>query len=189
MKKISLILVLIILTACQKQSQIDYAIVKGKITNKGELNNLTVTNTDRDFNYEIELLEDGSFLDTLTLDSGLYTLSAGRRKSVQIVFFKGDDFNINADADNFESSLTFEGKGSIENTVLQTINEKIKEWDNNKANNYPLEEDDYKSLILKEKEDIKALLNPTEPINPQFQELMTRHIDYWYLFNLIYYAI
>ena len=54
MKKISLILVLIILTACQKQSQIDYAIVKGKITNKGELNNLTVTNTDRDFNYEIE---------------------------------------------------------------------------------------------------------------------------------------
>lgn len=187
MQRISIIFVLILLTACKTNTMVDYAILKGKIENKGELNKLTLTNNDRDFKHEIALTEDGSFQDTLNVGSGLYTLSLDRRKYISVSLFDGDHLTINGDAEIFLDSLKFEGKGANENIVLQTINSKIKDFDKNRKDDYLLEEGAYKSLLLNQKSELISLLKSSEVINPLFKEQQTRFINYWFIHNLQYY--
>ena len=171
--------------ACK--TEVDYALLKGKIENKGEAIALTLTNQDRNFKYEIPLAEDGSFQDTLFIQPGLYILHAGNRKSTDFVFFKGDDLTFTADADDFKTTMVFEGKGAKENNVLQAINTKIEAWKKDTPNNTLLDEKEFKSALSKEKDELLALLNESKELNPLFKEQHARNIDYWYIVNLMYY--
>ncbi|WMI64122.1 TlpA disulfide reductase family protein [Aestuariibaculum sp. YM273] len=187
MKRISVIFILILLVACKTNTTVDYAILQGKIENKGELNKLTLTNNDRDFKYEIDIAEDGSFQDTLNIASGVYTLSLDRRKYISVALFDGDYLIVKSDAENFADSLKFEGQGANENILLQSINSKMKDFDENRKNDYTLEEEAYKSLLLNQKSKLMSLLNSSEVINPLFKEQQTRYINYWFIHNLQYY--
>ncbi|MBD0824938.1 TlpA family protein disulfide reductase [Aestuariibaculum marinum] len=187
MKRISVIFILILLVACKTNTTVDYAILQGKIENKGELNKLTLTNNDRDFKYEIDIAEDGSFQDTLNIDSGVYTLSLDRRKYISVALFDGDHLIVKSDAENFADSLKFEGQGANENILLQSINSKMKDFDERRKNDYTLEEEAYKSLLLNQKSKLMSLLNASEVINHLFKEEQTRYINYWFIHNLQYY--
>ncbi|UNY98558.1 TlpA family protein disulfide reductase [Zhouia spongiae] len=184
MKKIIIILTFLVFTACHKEPKVTYTVINGKIASKGEVNKLILTNNDRDFKYEIALLEDGSFQDSLTIEPGLYTLSAGHRKSIDIVFFRGDDLFITFDADNLDTSLRFEGKGSDENNLLQAINKKIKEWNQQKPETCLFGEKDFKSTLIEKKEELLTLLNDSMQLNPAFKNFRERHINYWYIYSL-----
>ncbi|MFH4968397.1 TlpA disulfide reductase family protein [Gaetbulibacter sp. M240] len=188
MKKISLILILLILTAC-KETTPEYALIKGQINNNEAISNLSLTNNDRDFKYEITLMADGRFRDSLAIEPGLYTLSAGRRKSTQIVFFKGDNLTITCDANDFEGSLTFHGKGSSENYELQTINKSIQAYEKERPKDYLLGETDFKNLVLKQQNELLSLLNSSHELNPLFKTKLTRHLKYWRLNSFSYYPV
>ncbi len=189
MQKVSIILVLLILASCKTNSNLEYGIIKGHITNGEDIEKIYLTNNDRDFKYEINLSDDGSFRDSLTIEPGMYSMSIGSRKSTQIVFSKGDDLTIIMDANYFKDSLKFQGQGSNENKLLQTINKKIIDWDQKQSEAYSLGEGDYKNLLSERQKELTALLYGNQELNPLFVDFMKRHIDYWKFYGLTYYQV
>ncbi|MEE9407692.1 MAG: TlpA disulfide reductase family protein [Polaribacter sp.] len=93
----------------------DYAILSGVIKNSTE--NYFVL-FGKQINQRITLQEDGSFLDSLEIK--VITTNGIRVNKTQIPIYlkKGYHVNINADANNFAKSITYDGIGAKENNYL-----------------------------------------------------------------------
>ena len=90
MKKLLLLAFVITIISCKKETPVDYAIVSGTVTNASS-DKLTLYN-ELDFSdkKEIKIAENGSFLDTISLDkSGFYFLAEKRnRKLAASIFYQ-----------------------------------------------------------------------------------------------------
>ncbi|MDP5157257.1 MAG: TlpA family protein disulfide reductase [Flaviramulus sp.] len=120
MKKILLPILAIALIAC-KQEPKDYATLSGKITNKNSDSIVVRTQT---FSKTIKVNEDGTFKDTLKVETGIHTLYDGV-EATSVFLKNGFDLNISLNAKEFDESIIFEGFGAehskflAENSLLQ----------------------------------------------------------------------
>ena len=91
-----------------------FVIFSGKINNTAETI-IKVSNYNNEYRKTIPINSSGWFKDTLFIDkSGYYYFQIG--KSYTTVKFKnGWDLHLNIDADDFFNSISYTGKGSIEN--------------------------------------------------------------------------
>ena len=139
MKKILIILsFFILLSSCKKESDSsNYVTLSGKLTNTNN-NSLSILN--QGFKKDISINEDGSFSDTLKVESGLHLLQIDNSRSL-IHLENGYNLSVELDAKNIINSITFAGLGAGTNNFLA---------ENNKLQESP-KFSDFNSLFILEK--------------------------------------
>ncbi|WP_405291753.1 TlpA family protein disulfide reductase [Algibacter sp. Ld11] len=169
------------LWGCKKEEPINYVILSGTITNKTE--DFTIMSRDRSFKHALTMGEDGSFLDTLRVNAGTYMLYGG--KNVAAVYLeKGNNIIINADANNFDETLSFSGKGSEVSKYLVAKSAKEKELKGEGRTFYTLEEADFKAKAKEIETTLKKMVDTQEGVSEEFKAKEKKDLHYAYLMNL-----
>ncbi len=107
MKKILFLALAIATVACENAPK-DYATLSGKITNK---NSDSLVVRTQSYSKTIKINEDGTFRDTLKVESGVYNLYDG--KEFTYMFLKnGVDINLTLDAKEFDKTIKYKGTGA-----------------------------------------------------------------------------
>ncbi len=132
MKKISLLLVAILIASCTNEPK-DYVTLSGKITDKSSDSVVVRTRT---FSKTIAVNEDGTFSDTLKIEAGVFNFYDGN-ESTNIFLKNGFDLNITLDTKEFDESISFSGTGAESNTFLAKkaiVSEKLLDQDFDRFN-------------------------------------------------------
>lgn len=115
MKKILILIAAIAMVACQEeQPKKDYVTFSGMITNPTS-DSLLVEK--RGFKKVIAVKGDGTFSDTLKVESGLYYIYDGSQSS-SIFLKNGYDLTLTMDTKEFDESIKYTGEGSENNNFL-----------------------------------------------------------------------
>ena len=171
-----------IVTSCNTTPNQDYTILKGKVINSN-VNEIKLNNDDQYFKYKITLNEDGSFVDTLNLKNGRYTLFDGQN-SVITYIGAGNELSVNYDFADFDNTLKVEGEGAKISHYFIEKN-KISRAEYETYNDiFALEEDAFINKIDSTKSILTAMI-PTSPwVSKSFLEKERRSIRYGYLDKL-----
>ncbi|NER18116.1 TlpA family protein disulfide reductase [Spongiivirga citrea] len=174
----------ILLIGCSENKSVDYALFSGNVTGDG-VKEVVVKGPH--FEKSIPLNSDGTFADTLKIDSkGYYEYYIGQERS-EIYFDKGDDIRLTIDLNEFDESIKYSGEGSERNNFLAEkymLNERSK---GDEASLFSLQPEAYKSKIGKINDDILALLN-TKKVSPDFKALEKENIRFSGLSSLVEYG-
>lgn len=156
------------LLSCADEKPKNYVMLKGKVNNF-QSNTLTIMG--KNYKKEITVNEDGSFQDTLKVTNGFHGFNDGKLQS--FVYLKnGYDLSLNFDANEFPSSVRFEGNGAVTNNYL---NEKLQFIEREELNHYrayfELEKEDFDAKIAGVKSRMETMLNEAEGLDPEVIEL------------------
>jgi thiol-disulfide isomerase/thioredoxin len=179
MKKIILLFTVIAIVSCQQKAPADYALVSGVILNNSG-NEFVISNNNNSINKTIEIAEDGSFTDTLRVDSGVYYFANGGQNGA-IFLENGADILVNFDAADFENTLTFSGNGSEASTYLFEKRNIAQDIIGDRTAFYALDEADYLSKITEIKNAQEIILNAHKGISEDFKAKELRNINYEFL--------
>ncbi len=184
MNKIWIFIAAIAVISCKNEVPVDYAIISGKITNKivGEL---SINSADRSVKKVINVAEDGTFVDTLTLNTKAYVLYDGKNMT-KVYLDTGNKININYNAEDFEKTLSITGEGAEISNYLFKVGSKEKELKKG-SDVYVLEEAPYKQLFEEIKEVSKEILAASEGVSEEFKAKELRNIKYSYLCQISIY--
>ncbi|MGH1388269.1 TlpA family protein disulfide reductase [Kordia sp.] len=184
MKKSLLLIAGLAIFSCKtepKPEKIDYAILSGKVENK-KADKIVISGGD--FKHEINLKDDGTFLDTLTIDEGYYTVRYGRNRA-SLYLSQGDSLNMSTDGLKFNSEMKFTGNGTAPNSYLA---KKLSEGGNlNFQEVYANEEADFLKKIGEMKTKALGRLTEAKDLSKEFVALEKESINYEYLANLARY--
>ena len=111
MKKIIFLFLLLTLGA---YAQTDVVKFSGKIANK---NSDAITLTGVDFKHKIPVAKDGSFSDSFSVPTGMYDFYDGAEYT-ELYLKNGFDLVLTMDAQQFDESIVYKGKGAKENNLL-----------------------------------------------------------------------
>ena len=176
---------LVLFASCEekKEKTVDYAVVYGKVKN--------VKSKELQLNKEyqaiktIKINEDGSFVDTLRLDTGGYSIGV-KGNLTPIYLFPGANLSLSFDEGIEDKTISIVGKGALESNFL---NLKTKESRNFYGEEgikfYALAEDAYKSKLVNYKESLINKLNENPDFNKDFVELEKRDLNYYYIDMLL----
>lgn len=157
-KAFFLILILVITTACEQEAK-NYLTFSGKITNKNS-DSLVIRN--RTYSKVIKVDEKGVFKDTLKVESGLYNMFDG--KKISYLFLKnGDDIKMTLDAEKFNETISFTGKGSETSNYL--AKKVLLQQNNFSPKLFELEEDAFKTKIAEINKSFSELLDSAKNID------------------------
>ncbi len=182
MKKIWLFIAAIAVISCKNEALIDYAVVSGKIMNKGE-NELTIKSNDQSFQKVVNVLEDGSFVDTLKVKEGVYKLYDGKNIT-EVYVNTGANVNISYDADDFSNTLTITGIGAEISNYLYAKGKKEKKIRGDGTRVYELNEKPYKAKFSEIRTALEELIGSTAGISEEFKAKERRALNYYYLGKL-----
>jgi thiol-disulfide isomerase/thioredoxin len=185
MKKIICICLAIAMFGCKKELKIDYASISGKIENPTD--KIVSISNGKEKIKEIALKEDGSFNDTLKIESGYYTLTHGR-ESTAIYLTPECDFTVTLNTKEFDETLKYTGEGSENNNYLAAkfLADEKSNFDYAKV--YALEEDDFMAIMEEVKSSKLTLLKDAKNISSDFRALEEKNTEYEYLSFLQNYA-
>ncbi len=114
MKKLFILsCVFVIAFACKEEPK-DYVTLSGKITNKNSDSLMVRT---REYSKTIKVNEDGTFKDTLKVETGLYFLYDGN-ESTHVFLKNGFDLNVTLDTKEFDESVKYTGNGAESSNYL-----------------------------------------------------------------------
>lgn len=114
MKKILLVLSALSFFACQDDAPKNYVTLSGTITNKNS-DSLVVRN--REYSKTIAVKDDGTFSDTLKVETGVYSIFDGT-ENTNLFLKNGFDLNITIDTEMFDETVTYEGIGAEHSNFL-----------------------------------------------------------------------
>lgn len=113
MKKVLAICIAISVFACKEEEPKDYATLSGKIENAHESNSIKIFQG-RNYEKVIELNEDGTFMDTLKVVAGDYTVQHGDQYGM--IYLENDNESIfETDYEEFAKSMVFDGDAADRN--------------------------------------------------------------------------
>ena len=188
MKKLWLLIAFIAIVSCKDDTEKAATVVSGKITNNRGSEITFKKPNNQEFIETLNVARDGSFLDTLLIETGVYTFQYGRNRT-EIFVEAGNDLTINFDANDFENTLTFSGDGSEISTYLfnkQKTEKKLMGEDNSI---YKLDEAAYVSKLKEIKSTLEKLVSDSKGIPGDFEEKEKRNLNYSYLVRLNNYQI
>ena len=186
MNRILVIITIITVISCKQETPVDYVVVHGKITNKSK--ELTLNSRDKSIKEVIRVADDGSFSDTLYLNTNTYILFDGKN-SVLLYLEKGNNINVSFDKNNFENTITFSGKGSAVNNYLLAKEKAAKEIIGSGTEVFLLDENNYKTKFNKLKSTLEELIKAEKNISDDFKIKELRNINYAYLNKLNIYEM
>ncbi len=156
----------LLLASCNPNSPKDYISLSGKIENKNG-SELTIRNKENKVIKTIKVNDDGTFSDTLHLAKDRYSISDG--KEYALLFLQpGAEINMNLDANKFDETLTFTGKGSKENNYIVKKLMKQESVFENVNDLYELPKDEFTASLEKIKVDFQNLLKSEKNLDPDF---------------------
>ncbi|TCI90167.1 TlpA family protein disulfide reductase [Tenacibaculum sp. M341] len=117
-KLVYLLIITVLVVSCKKK---DYVTVSGKIANKFS-DSLVIFHPQKGFERVINVDENGNFKDTLKVENGYFFLSDNKNRAT-INLNNSDEIVINFDANDFDKSLSFSGKGAAKNNFLLVTKE------------------------------------------------------------------
>ncbi|MFZ3273780.1 MAG: TlpA disulfide reductase family protein [Lutibacter sp.] len=188
MKKIWLLIAFIAIVSCKDDTEKAATVVSGKITNNRGSEITFKKPNNKEFMETLNVARDGSFVDTLLIETGIYTFQYGRNRT-EIFVEAGNNLAINFDAKDFENTLTFSGEGSEISTYLfekQKTEKKLMGEDNSI---YKLDEAAYVSKLKEIKSALEKLVSDSKGISGDFEEKEKRNLNYTYLVRLNNYQI
>ncbi len=100
--------------SCKEEAPKDYVTLKGKITNQ---NSDSLIVRSRTYSKTIKVSPDGSFSDTLKLETGSYNLFDGS-ESTTIYLKNGFDINLTIDTKEFDETVSYTGFGAEASNYL-----------------------------------------------------------------------
>ncbi len=113
MKHLLIVFALIFAFSCKTEPK-DYVTLSGKITNK---NSDSLLVRSRTYSKTISVEEDGSFKDTLKLETGMYNLFDGEESTM--VFLKnGFEIDLTLNTNEFDETIEYTGLGSEHSNFL-----------------------------------------------------------------------
>ena len=156
MKKLIMIMALVILMACNNETNNPYVTLQGTIEN-AELDSIVILG--RNFEKKIKVNDDGSFKDTLKVTDGFHGINNGTSQSF-LYLKNGYDMTVNFDMNNFPKSIEFDGKGSETNKYLTTKLQFIEDENiSNYAAFFELEKEPFDAKIADLKQRMDDMLN------------------------------
>lgn len=117
MKKLLLLVSTIAIIAC-KQEPKDYVTLSGKITDK---NSDSVVVRSRTFSKTIRVNTDGTFSDTLKVETGVYNFFDGN-ESTNLFLKNGFDISLTIDTKQFDETVKYSGVGAEHSNFLAKNN-------------------------------------------------------------------
>lgn len=182
MKKNLLIATAIAFIGCKQETNIDYAIISGKIANK-PVGEVSINSFDRAFTKTINFSEDGTFKDTIKVDIKSYVLYDGTNP-IFLHLEAGNDLNISYDAQDFANSLSISGKGSEISNYLIAKRKNEQELFGSASETYILSEADFKTKLNDIKEANETLLSASKDLSTDYVSKEKKDIKYFYLLRL-----
>ncbi len=172
-KLVQLFLFTTILIGCKEPKR--FVILSGKIENT---DTKEIEILSKDFIKTITLNDDGTFKDTLKVETGIFNITDGTNKAV-LFLANGYDLKINIDASNF-SAISFDGNGKESNNyILEKIKFSKTDYADPKSY-FNLEKEDFDSRIetLKKQNAAISTTNVDSLIIAQIETDNKRFVDY-----------
>ena len=184
MKRLLALSIVTTLFACKEEPKIDYVLFSGKIENP-TVKSVSVFQG-REKIKEIQLEQDGTFSDTLTVENGYYNLDHGREVAYMYLE-KGDSINVSLDTKEFDETIKYSGIGSSKNNFLaeKVLIEEKADIDISKV--YAMEEPEFIAVMEDLKNSKVKSLESKENLSSEFKTTEKKNIDYDYLINLLNY--
>ncbi|ARV16070.1 TlpA family protein disulfide reductase [Polaribacter sp. SA4-12] len=180
MKNLWLLVALVTIVSCTPEKKVDYTIITGKIEN-AKSNKVTIFSAfDRDAKIEITLKEDGTFKDTLKMDTDFYIFRQDRNLT-EIFAPKNGDLRIEYDAIKKDSTMQLIGSLSAINTYILNKESVSKATRGDQKEMFLKNEEDFKEHLLKIKTAQEDLLSKANGISDDFKTSELRSINYEYL--------
>jgi len=188
MKKISLVLlVAITLISCKLDTQVDYAIVSGKVTNL-ESGEISIGTLEGEIISTPKLADDGSFIDTLRVKASSYYIADQNRNRIPVYIDKGVKINVVYDSKDYKNTIKISGEGiEISKYLLAKEFKMAALFDFSVSNPYRLKPADYLVKMQLFKKDCEALLYASKGIPEDFKALEKRNINTAYVTFLTQY--
>lgn len=187
MKNIWFFIVVFAVISCKNRAPVDYAVLTGKILNNG-IGELTFNNADRSVKKIIEVNEDGSFIDTLRVNTETYILYDGKNRT-EVYVEPGSTINVNYDASNFEGTLTITGVGSEISNYLYEVGKNESKLRGPGTSVYLLDEEDYKAKFSEIKTSSEKILMAAVGVSDAYKVKERRNLNYAYLSQLNIYEL
>ncbi|MDN3667443.1 TlpA family protein disulfide reductase [Algibacter miyuki] len=187
MKKGLYALLALFIMACNSNSDKDFAIITGKITNNNASKLSLVKGNDAANKFTINVSADGVFRDTLRTDSELYTLYTGPQQALLLHVTPGDSLHISLDKKDYLNTVAISGKGASASIYLL---EKTKIFSNaigSPQETFSLNQSEYKSKLVSIKKQQEELLTNSKNLPVGFAEKDKRNITYEYFNWLLRY--
>lgn len=188
MKKIWLLIAAITILSCKDEKEADFTVISGEITNNARREISIKMPSNKEFNETIKIFGDGKFLDTLLVETGIYTFQYGGDRT-EIFVETGGNLAINFDANDFENTLTFSGDGSEISTYLFEKQKNVKKLLSEDNSIYILDEAAFVSKLKGIKSALEKLVSGSKGIDKDFEAKEKRNINYAYLSKLYNYQI
>ena len=184
MKKLLFTALVLISTLTGTAQKNKYMTFQGEIANKNG-DAVYITDSKNKLIKKIQVSSEGVFKDTLNVVPGRYGLSDGNEFT--IVYLKnGFDLALKMDTKMFDESITYTGKGALENNFLAKNSLFEEQTDMGKLLAAP-EVDFLKGLDKKKTDDLKRLENTK--LDPVFIDFQKKSIDENYKGVVSYYKM
>jgi thiol-disulfide isomerase/thioredoxin len=179
MKRNSLLLLIVILSSFTTPKTT--IVLSGKITNT-EVGKIWIKG--ESFEKEINLKPDGTFSEKLPIDyEGIYAIETSKNR-MPIYFFKDSKISLTADDTNFNSTLKYTGKGSIEN---QYIAKKTIITSQISFEDYKLNETEFLNKLETTINSVKNLFQTIKFSDDYFKQKETLNLHYLEQRNILFY--
>jgi thiol-disulfide isomerase/thioredoxin len=147
MKHLLALFLLFCIVSCKTEPK-DYVTLSGTITNANSDSLLIIA---QDYSKTIKVADDGSFKDTLKLNTGIYSIFDGT-ESLPVFLENGFDISIKVNADDFYESINYSGSGAEHSNFLaksKLLHEKLLDID--ALSNLNMDEVDLKLYAIEQK--------------------------------------
>ncbi|MCG1034778.1 TlpA family protein disulfide reductase [Polaribacter sargassicola] len=190
MKNLWLLTAFLAMVSCTPEKKIDYTIISGKIENSKADKISIVNQYNTNKKTDIQLAEDGTFLDTIYPKINTHTYLLRQDNSLTEFYApKGSTTYIKYDANKKDSTLQITGSTAIINNYIIAKNKIYAEKmpKNNEA--FLKNEEEFKKILLDLKKAEEDLLTKTDNISDDFKTSEIKNIEYNYLTGLNSYEL
>ncbi|MGB3344051.1 MAG: TlpA disulfide reductase family protein [Aequorivita sp.] len=174
MKRLSLLLITILIFSCNQKEKPDYSILTGTIENNTAE---TVLVRGNGFESRIPIDDNGAFNDTLFLKKdGLYDLYIGRERT-GVYLENGKNISVSLNVDQFDETLKYTGDlGDINNYLVQKFlwNEQNLDY----KDLFSLDEEDFHKKLDWYQSKIDSMFGSSKISNNTFKKLLTEEETY-----------
>jgi len=181
MKKLLLTLCIISIIAC-KQEPNDYLTFSGTITDK---NSDSIVVSNKTYSKTIQVNEDGTFNDTLKVESGRYSFYDGG-ESTNLYLQNGYNLNMTLDTKMFDETIEYKGIGAESNNYL--ARKSLMEETLFPPSLFDFEEADFKSTLSKISAQKIAFLDENKNIDSTLYAIEKEGLDKFESEYLNYFA-
>ena len=186
MKKILItFLIIVTIIACKTENPKDYMVLSGNIINL-EKDTIKLNNIGNAFSEKLAINDDGSFLDTLSIETGYYSFYDGN-KVVDLYLTNDRDLQVSYDYKDTTNIITFAGENAGLNNYLLTKGKTSTELYGEKSSIlYSLDENDFVTKVKSVKNSLIELLN-SAALEESFTSQELKNIHYASVDKLINY--